>query len=132
AIAAGVERMLLIATVYPYGKPQTATVDESHPREPHAYNARMRKEQEDLLLAAHGHGIETVVLRLPDLYGPGMEKSYLTSQFTNAPQGKRSTPIGPIDVRHEWAFIPDAARVAVRVLYEPRAYGPMGVERFPC
>ncbi len=123
AIAAGVKRLLLIGTVYPYGLPRTHTVDESHPREPHTFNAKMRKEQEDMLLAAHGHGIETVVLRLPDLYGPGMEKSYLTAQFENAPQGKRSTIIGPIDVRHEWAFIPDAARVVVRVLDEPRAYG---------
>lgn len=123
AIAAVVKHMLLIGTVYPYGLPRTRTVDESHPREPHAFNAKMRKEQEDLLLAAHGHGIETVVLRLPDLYGPGMEKSYLTAQFANAPLGKRSMMIGPIDVRHEWAFIPDCARVAVRVLDEPRAYG---------
>ena len=123
ALAAGVKRMLLIGTVYPYGLPRTRTVDETHPREPQAFNAKMRKEQEDVLLAAHGHGIETAVLRLPDLYGPGMEKSYLASQFTSAPQGKRSTLIGPIDVRHEWAFIPDCARVAVRVLDEPRAYG---------
>lgn len=123
AVAAGVKRMLLIGTVYPYGLPRAWTVDESHPREPHAFNARMRKEQEDLLLAAHGHGIETVLLRLPDLYGPGMEKSYLTAQFANAPQGKRSMMIGPVDVRHEWAFIPDCASVAVRVLDDPRTYG---------
>lgn len=123
AVAAGVKRMLLIGTVYPYGLPQTPTVDETHPREPHAFNARMRKEQEDLLLAAHGHGIETVLLRLPDLYGPGMEKSYLFAQFANAPHGKRATMIGPVDVRHEWAFIPDCASVAVRVLDDPRTYG---------
>lgn len=123
AIAAGVKRLLLIGTVYPYGLPQTRTVDESHPREPRTFNGKMRKEQEDILLAAHGHGIETVVLRLPDLYGPGMEKSFLTAQFANAPQGKRSTMVGPVDVRHEWAFIPDCARLAVRVLDEPRAYG---------
>jgi nucleoside-diphosphate-sugar epimerase len=123
AIAAGVKRLLLIGTVYPYGLPHTRTVDETHPRKPLAYNAKMRKEQEDLLLAAHGHGIETVVLRLPDLYGPGMEKSYLTAQFSNAPLGKRSMMIGPIDVRHEWGFIPDCARTVVRVLDEPRAYG---------
>lgn len=123
AIAAGVKRMLLIGTVYPYGMPRTQTVDEAHPREPRAYNAKMRKEQEDILLAANGKGIETTVLRLPDLYGPGMEKSYLTQQFANAPQGKRSMLIGPIDARHEWAFIPDAARVAVRVLDEPNACG---------
>lgn len=123
AVAAGVKRMLLIGTVYPYGLPQARTVDESHPRAPRAFNARMRKEQEDLLLAAHGHGIETVLLRLPDLYGPGMEKSYLTAQFANAPQGKRSMMIGPVDVRHEWAFIPDCASVTVRVLDDPRTYG---------
>jgi nucleoside-diphosphate-sugar epimerase len=123
AMAAGVKRLLLVGTVYAYGLPRTRTVDETHPREPVAYNARMRKEQEDLLLAAHGHGLETVVLRLPDLYGPGMEKSYLTAQFANAPLGKRSMMIGPIDVRHEWAFIPDCARAAVRVLDEPRTYG---------
>jgi len=123
AVAAGVKQILLIGTVYPYGLPQTRTVDETHPRETHVFNGRMRKEQEDLLLAAHGHGIETVVLRLPDLYGPGMEKSYLTAQFANAPQGARSTMIGPVDVRHEWAFIPDCAAVAVRVLDDPRAYG---------
>ncbi|MBV9332520.1 MAG: NAD-dependent epimerase/dehydratase family protein [Candidatus Eremiobacteraeota bacterium] len=123
AKSAGVRRLLLIGTVYPYGLAQSNTVDETHPREPRAFNAKMRKEQEDLLLAAHGHGLETVVLRLPDLYGPGMEKSYLTAQFANAPLGKRSMVIGPVDVRHEWAFIPDCARVAVRVLDEPRAYG---------
>ncbi len=123
AIAAGVTRMLLIATVYSYGLARTRTVDETHPREPHAFNARMRKEQEDLLLAADDHGIETVGLRVPDLYGPGMEKSFLTAQFANAPQGKRSTMIGPVDVRHEWAFIPDCASVAVRVLDDPRTYG---------
>jgi nucleoside-diphosphate-sugar epimerase len=123
AKSAGVKRMLLIGTVYPYGRPRTRVVDETHPREPDAFNGRMRKEQEDLLLGAHGHGIETVVLRLPDLYGPGMEKSYLTAQFANAPTGKRSMMVGPVDVRHEWAVIPDCARVAVRVLDEPRAYG---------
>jgi nucleoside-diphosphate-sugar epimerase len=39
----------------------------------------MRKEQEDLVLAAHASGkIKTMVLRLPDFYGPGDERSVLT------------------------------------------------------
>jgi len=121
---AGVKRFLLIGTVYPYGRPLSPTVSEDHPREPHAFKGRMRKEQEDLVLAAHAPGVfETVELRLPDLYGPGMEKSFLTDVFAKAPQGKTSALIGPIDVRHEFAFIPDCAEAAVRVLDEPRAYG---------
>ena len=123
AIAAGVKRLLLIGTVYPYGEPVTKTVDESHPRNPTRFNGMMRKAQEDLVLSAHTESFQTVILRLPDLYGPGMEKSYLTSQFKNAPQGKRSMLLGPINVRHEWGFIPDCASVAVRVLDEPKAYG---------
>jgi len=124
ARAAGVRRLLLIGTVYPYGHPRTTPVSESHPREPQTYKGKMRKEQEDLVLAAHAPGtFETVVLRLPDLYGPGMEKSFMTSAFANAPLGKAATLLGPIDRPHEFAFIPDCANVALRVLDEPRAYG---------
>ena len=52
AIAEGVRRMLLIGTVYPYGVPQTPKVAETHPRNPPTFKGKMRKEQEDLLLAA--------------------------------------------------------------------------------
>src|SRR5579872_4701246 len=45
AVAAGVRRILLIGTVYPYGKPQSATVTEDHPRTPHTFKGKMRKEQ---------------------------------------------------------------------------------------
>src|SRR5262249_35383274 len=46
AIAEGVKRIVLVATVYPYGVPRTARVAEDHPREPHTFKGRMRKEQE--------------------------------------------------------------------------------------
>jgi nucleoside-diphosphate-sugar epimerase len=76
AIAAGVERILLVGTVYPYGLPQTKPVREDHPRNPHTFKGRMRKEQEDLLLEADAAGkIRGAVLRLPDFYGPGVDKS---------------------------------------------------------
>jgi nucleoside-diphosphate-sugar epimerase len=124
ARAAGVERFMVIGTVYPYGRPQTALVSETHPRRPHTFKGRMRKEQEDLVLGAHRPGtFESVVLRLPDLYGPGMEKSIMTEPFANAPHGKASSLLGPADLPHEFAFIPDCAAVALRVLEEPRAYG---------
>ena len=52
AAAAGVRRFVLLGTVYPYGKPERDLVDESHPRNPHTFKGRMRKEQEDLVFAA--------------------------------------------------------------------------------
>ena len=56
AIAEGVQRMVLVGTVYPYGLPRTTPVTEDHPREPNTFKGRMRKEQEDLLLEADAGG----------------------------------------------------------------------------
>jgi nucleoside-diphosphate-sugar epimerase len=52
AAAAGVRRFVHLSTVYPYGRPRTKTVDESHPRDPQTFKGRMRKQQEDFVLAA--------------------------------------------------------------------------------
>jgi nucleoside-diphosphate-sugar epimerase len=125
AIAAGVKRILLIATVYPYGRPQTNPVREDHAREPHTFKGRMRKAQEDILLDAHAKGlIDVTILRLPDFYGPGAgDKSYLASAFQAALSGGTADLIGPIDAPHEFVFVPDVGPVVVRLLASPSAWG---------
>jgi nucleoside-diphosphate-sugar epimerase len=124
AIAAGVKKLLLIATVYPFGKPQTERVNEDHPRQPHTFKGRMRKEQEDLALAAHDTGkIQTAILRLPDFYGPGVDKSFLGSAFQAAKTGKRAQLIGPIDMPHEFVYIPDGGATVARLIAEAKAWG---------
>jgi nucleoside-diphosphate-sugar epimerase len=124
AEAAGVKKLLLIGTVYPYGLPQTERVSEDHPRQPHTFKGRMRKQQEDLVLAAHADGrLQAAILRLPDFYGPGVDKSFLWSAFQSAKNGKRAQLIGPIETPHEFVYIPDAAETAVRLLDEPRTSG---------
>ena len=124
AIAAGVPRILLIGTVYPYGLPQTNPVREDHPRNPHTFKGRMRKEQEDLLLEADASGkIRGAVLRLPDFYGPGVDKSFLHSIFVAAAKGRRAQVIGPLDTPHEYVYVPDVGPVVARLIDNPAAYG---------
>lgn len=124
AIAAGVKRMLLIGTVYPYGRPQSNPVREEHPRTPHTFKGAMRKAQEDLLLAADRDGsIRGAVLRLPDFYGPGVANSLLTGLFTAGAAGKTANLIGPIDAPHEFVYVPDVGPVVARLLDEPGTYG---------
>jgi nucleoside-diphosphate-sugar epimerase len=124
AIAEGVQQVLLIGTVYPYGRPRTTPVTEDHPREPHTFKGRMRKEQEDLLLAEHAAGrIRGTILRLPDFYGPGVDKSFLYRAFLAAVQGTRAQLIGPIDAPHEFVYVPDVGPVVTALMDEPRAYG---------
>ncbi|HEY0911628.1 MAG TPA: NAD-dependent epimerase/dehydratase family protein, partial [Bradyrhizobium sp.] len=115
AIAAGVKRILLIGTVYPYGAPTTLTVSEAHPRNPTTFKGRMRKEQEEILLRAHAQGkIEAAILRLPDFYGRDAgEKSFLHLLFKAAVAGGTADMIGPIATPHEFLYVPDLGPVAL-------------------
>lgn len=124
AIAEGVKRVVLIGTVYPYGVPVTEKVSEQHPRNPPTYKGKMRKEQEDLLLAAHASGkIQATVLRLPDFYGPGVESSFLDGVFKAVANGKTADMVGPIDTPHEFVFVPDVGPVVLALAEKPEAYG---------
>ena len=124
AIAEGVRRMVLVGTVYPYGMPRTTPVSEAHPREPHTFKGQMRKAQEDLLLEADAAGkIRGTILRLPDFYGPGIEKSFLHDAFVAAQTGRTANLIGPIDTPHEFIYVPDVGPVLLDLADRPEAYG---------
>jgi nucleoside-diphosphate-sugar epimerase len=124
AIAAGVKNLILIGTVYPYGRARTNPVREDHPRQPHTFKGRMRKEQEDIVMQAHADGrINATVLRLPDFYGPGVEASLLHRVAQAAVNGGTADMIGPIDVPHEFVFVPDVGPVVARLADTPAAFG---------
>ena len=124
-VAAGARRFIQIGTVYPYGAPHTPTVAETHPREPHTFKGRMRKEQEQIVLGAHAEGrIEATVLRLPDFYGPEVgTSSLLHGPFKAAVEGGTADMIGPIDTAHEFLFVPDLGPVVVDLIEKPETYG---------
>ncbi|TDY26352.1 nucleoside-diphosphate-sugar epimerase [Paraburkholderia sp. BL6665CI2N2] len=122
--AAGVERFILIGTVYPYGRARGNPIRENHPREPHTFKGQMRLAQENLVLAAHGRdGLSALVLRLPDFYGPKIERSLLNGMFEAAATGKRAQVIGPVDVPHEFIYLPDIGPVVEKLTRTPEAYG---------
>ena len=124
AIAAGVRNFILIGTVYPYGRARTTPIREDHPREPHTFKGRMRKAQEDLLLQAHAEGrIQATVLRLPDFYGPGVDKSLLDGAAKAAVRGGTADMVGPLDAPHEFVFVPDVGPVVLKLIDTPAARG---------
>ncbi len=124
AISEGVERLVLVGTVYPYGMPVTTPVTETHPRTPQTYKGQMRKAQEGVLLKAHAEGkIQGTILRLPDFYGPGVDKSYLHSLFEAAAKGGTANMLGPIDTPHQFVYVPDVGPVVLDLAAKPEAYG---------
>jgi nucleoside-diphosphate-sugar epimerase len=124
AKAAGVRRLIHISNVYPYGRPQTATVAETHPLAPHTFKGRMRKEQEDIVLAAHDpQGLQTLVLRPPDFYGPTSANSMAGYALASMRAGKTVDLLGPINTPHEWIYVPDLAPVIADLFEVAEGYG---------
>jgi nucleoside-diphosphate-sugar epimerase len=124
AIAEGVGQMLLLGTVYPYGRAQQTPAREDHPREPHTFKGKMRKQQEDLLLEADAAGkIRGTVLRLPDFYGPRVKSSFLDGVFNAGAKGGTANLIAPIDRPHQFVYVPDVGPVVLDLLRHPEAHG---------
>jgi nucleoside-diphosphate-sugar epimerase len=124
AIAAGVKNIILIGTVYSYGRAKANPVREDQPREPNSFKGRMRKEQEEVLMQAHADGkINATVLRLPDFYGPGVVAGLLHLPAVAAVKGVTADMIGPIDMPHEFVFVPDVGPVVARLVDTRAAFG---------
>ena len=124
ALAAGVSNLILIGTVYSYGRVAANPVREEQPRQPHTFKGRMRLEQEQFVMEAHRAGrINATVLRLPNFYGPGVEASLLHGAAVAAIKGGTADMIGPIDTPNEFVFVPDVGPVVVKLAAAPAAFG---------
>lgn len=111
AKSAGVRRFVHVAPVYSYTPSQSKPVTESDPHVPTTRKGRWRLEQEQAVLAADDPGgIRTLVVHLPDFYGPHADLSYANYFLREALAGKTATWIGPLGARREFIYVPDAAR----------------------
>jgi nucleoside-diphosphate-sugar epimerase len=124
AVAMQVRRLVVISSVYSYGVPHTKRVAETHPRLPETRKGQFRKEQEDIALEAAKKGlIDSLVVRLPDFYGPGAENSLAHLVFSAALAGKTANWIGPVNTEHEFIFVPDTGPVIVDLAECAECYG---------
>jgi len=121
---AGVQRMIVVSSTSSYGRPRAERVNGDHPREPEARKGRYRKDQEDAAIAAHEPGVVgTLVLHLPDFYGPYASNSLAHMTLESLMSGKAARWLGNLDLPHEFVFMPDAARVIVELLQHPECFG---------
>ena len=124
ARAAGVGRLIHISNVYVYGLPQSATVAETQPLEPHTRKGRFRKEQEYLVTAAHDPGgLRTLILRPCDFYGPTATNSAPAFALDAALAGKAADVLAPDTKPHEYVYVPDLGPIIADLFERPEAFG---------
>jgi nucleoside-diphosphate-sugar epimerase len=109
--------LLLPGNVYNYGAGMPAVLDEATPMHPTSRKGALRVELEAHLRDA---AIRTIVLRAGDFFGGGSRGSWFDRVIIRYIDQKRLTYPGPLDVVHEWAYLPDLAAAMVP-LAEARA-----------
>jgi nucleoside-diphosphate-sugar epimerase len=123
ARTAGVKRFVHLAPVYSYGPPVTRPVSESQPHQPNTRKGRFRLEQELAVLERNGAGFATMVVHLPDFYGPNADLSYANTFMREALSGKTASFIGPLRAQREFLYVPDVADPLLRLAALDDVYG---------
>ncbi|QRG65631.1 NAD-dependent epimerase/dehydratase family protein [Brevibacillus choshinensis] len=117
-------KVVAIDGIYPYGRRQMDKVTENHPKQPHTKKGKVRLAFEQMLFSDRWTEVQTMVVRLPDYYGPtANQASYLGSTLEAIAQGKPAFFIGNMVVPREYVYLPDAAAMVVELACRDHAYG---------
>ena len=109
-------RLIFIDNLYMYG-PQSVPLTEDLP----LYSGSALKKPKvraditrQWLTASNEHRVKFTALRAPDFYGPKCTLSHLGELvFPNIAQGKAPQFLVPLDIPHDFAYVPDIGRAAV-------------------
>ncbi|PWC92688.1 NAD(P)H-binding protein [Azospirillum sp. TSO5] len=117
AACANCARILLPGTVYNYGPDVFPLIPETAAQNPLTRKGAIRVEMERRLHRAVGQAAKLLILRCGDFFGPRPGGSWF-SQGLLTP-GKPPTRIaqpGRREIGHQWAYLPDVAETAMRLL----------------
>jgi nucleoside-diphosphate-sugar epimerase len=133
AIAAARENgatLVFPGNLYVHGGKIPAIVDEMTPVVPTSRKGEIRAAIEARLRAAAEDGTRVIILRSGDFFGAG-SGSYLDRLLVRDIASGGLTYPGPLDVVHEWAYLPDLAEALRRLLDARAALPPFAQFGFP-
>lgn len=109
--------LLLPGTVYNYGPDAFPLLHEDAPQQPLTRKGAIRAEMEARLHAASGQGMQVIIVRAGDFFGPRAGNSWFAQGLVKPGQPVRriSNPATP-GVGHQWAYLPDVARTMAALL----------------
>lgn len=116
ARAAGA-RILLPGTIYNFGRDAFPVLTEEAPQNPDTDKGQIRKEMELRLKAASENGVDVIIVRAGDFFGPGAANNWFSQGLVKP--GKPLTAIsypGREGIAHQWAYLPDVAETMIRLV----------------
>jgi nucleoside-diphosphate-sugar epimerase len=106
--------LMFPGNLHNYGASMPGVIDETAPMQPTNRKGAIRLEIEQRMQEASDRGVRTIVLRSGDFFGSG-RGSWFDLVITKQLARNEVTYPGPLDVVHEWAYVPDLAAAMVRL-----------------
>lgn len=116
-------RLVFFDNVYAYGRVDGRMTEET-PFNPCSRKGEVRARIASTLLEAMSGGLEAMIVRAADFYGPGADLSLThATVFERLRRGRRPQWVGDADAVHTFTYTPDAARSVAVLARDPAAYG---------
>jgi nucleoside-diphosphate-sugar epimerase len=110
-------RIVFPGNVYNFAPDSGGHIAEDAPQAPVTRKGRIRVEMETMLRIASVEGARVLIVRAGDYFGPAAPNSGLGWMTTRGGGRVRSVYApGPGDIGHAWAYLPDLAETAARLL----------------
>jgi nucleoside-diphosphate-sugar epimerase len=109
--------ILFPGTIYNYGPDAFPVLTERSPQRPLTRKGAIRVEMEQRLEHASHDGVQTLIVRAGDFFGPAAGNNWLSQGLVQPGKPvKRVLYPGPGEIGHAWAYLPDLAETMVRLI----------------
>lgn len=112
-------KIALVDNIYAYGAQHQTEVTEDVAKEPHTKKGKIRLAMENALKASD---VPSLIVHMPDLYGPHAENTLLYETFKNVIQHKSANFIGNTRVAREYIYTFDGAKAMVELAFRDNTY----------
>lgn len=112
-------KVAYVDNIYAYGRQPNQLVDEDTKKRPHTKKGKLRLEMEKKLIESE---VPTLIVHMPDLYGPNAENTILYETLRNVTENKKANYVGDTKVAREFLFTMDGAKAMVELATREEYY----------
>lgn len=117
--------------VYGFGPQTGRALAEDAAQEATTRKGRLRAELEFMIARACDDGrMRGLVVRAGDFFGPSVRNGLVDRIFARAAAGKPMEVFGRVSMPHQWAYVPDLARLTVELVERRAALAPFETVHF--
>lgn len=112
-------KIALVDNIYAYGRQPNRRVTEETEKKPHTKKGKIRLQMETML---KNSSIPSLIVHMPDLYGPYAENTILFETLKGVAKQKKANFVGDTRVAREYLYTFDGAKAMVELALREETY----------